>query len=84
VGARPRGDPRDFLAWALRDGSWKQVSSHLGHWELDSMDNDRTETNDLAQAEPDRVKRMDKLWDSTVARVGVRPDLKPIWDGVAR
>jgi hypothetical protein len=48
------------------------------------MDNDRTETNDLAQAEPDRVKRMDKLWDSTVARVGVRPDLKPIWDGVAR
>jgi len=69
---------------ALRDESWKLVSRHPGQWELYNMENDRTEAKDLADQESARLKHMVDAWALTAARVGIRPDLSGIWDGVAR
>ncbi len=54
---------------ALRIGKWKLVAKgEDGPWELYNMEKDRTETNDLAEEFPERVKEMAERWDS-VARV---------------
>ena len=68
---------------ALREGNWKLVSRHPGRWELYNMETDRTELNDLADRESARVSRMAAAWDHTASRVGVRPSLSQVWDGVA-
>ncbi len=47
---------------ALRQGPWKLVSAKLGKWELYNMDEDRTELNDLADQQPNRVKEMESAW----------------------
>lgn len=47
---------------ALRQGPWKLVSAKLGRWELYNLDEDRTETNDLAAKHPDKVEEMAKEW----------------------
>ncbi len=47
---------------ALRRGPWKMVSAKLGKWELYNLDEDRTELNDLAASQPDRLKRMAAEW----------------------
>lgn len=50
-------------AGAIREGQWKLVSEGVDMpWELYDMRADRTETNDLAQAFPDRVKTMREKW----------------------
>jgi arylsulfatase A-like enzyme len=69
---------------ALRTESWKLVSRHPDRWELYNVEDDRTEPEDLADAEPSRVKRMAETWESTASRVGVNPAFSPIWDGVAQ
>jgi arylsulfatase A-like enzyme len=46
----------------LRDGDWKIVSFRSGPWELYHLGDDRTELNDLASREPERVKRMAAEW----------------------
>jgi arylsulfatase len=48
---------------AIRIGPWKLVSAKDGPWELYDMTTDRTELNDLAQQQPDRVQTMAKLFD---------------------
>ena len=58
---------------AVRDGKWKLVSKHPGSWELYDMDADRTELNDLATKEPERVKSMVAQWEGWAKRVGVEP-----------
>ncbi|MFM9016142.1 MAG: arylsulfatase [Verrucomicrobiota bacterium] len=58
---------------AVRDGDWKLVSKHPGVWELYDIQSDRTESNDLAAAQPERVKAMAAQWDAWAARVGVSP-----------
>ncbi|MFN5804461.1 MAG: arylsulfatase, partial [Opitutia bacterium] len=58
---------------AVRIGDWKLVSKHPGGWELYDIQSDRTETADLAAAQPERVREMAALWDAWAARVGVRP-----------
>jgi arylsulfatase A-like enzyme len=68
---------------ALRSESWKLVLRHPGRWELYNMENDRTETFDLADREAARVRRMTDSWESTANRVGVRPNLDTVWDGVS-
>ena len=68
---------------ALREENWKLVSRHPGRWELYNMEEDRTELNDLADHEPARVSRMAAAWEHTASRVGVRPSLSRLWDGVA-
>ena len=71
-----RGQP---LFWehegnrAIRSGEWKLVSKHSGPWELYDMTTDRTEMNDLASEQPDRVKEMSTQWDAWAKRVGVQP-----------
>ena len=47
---------------ALRQGPWKLVSAKLGRWELYNLEDDRTETNDLAAQHPARVQRMSREW----------------------
>jgi len=47
---------------ALRAGPWKLVSAKQGKWELYNLDNDRTELNDLADKQPERVQAMAKEW----------------------
>ncbi len=56
---------------AIRDGAWKLVSKHPGDWELYDTTIDRTETNDLATKQPERVKSMAAQWDAWAKRVGV-------------
>lgn len=47
---------------ALRDGDWKAVSFRGETWELYNVRSDRTELNDLAEAEPDRLNAMVSQW----------------------
>lgn len=79
-----KGNPwsrRAALFWehegnrAVRDGPWKLVSRHPGGWELYHMERDRTELNDLAPGERDRVRAMAGLYGDWAARCGVVP-----WD----
>ena len=58
---------------AIRIGDWKLVSKHPGGWELYDMTTDRTEMNNVAAEQPDRVKEMSVQWDAWAKRVGVAP-----------
>jgi arylsulfatase A-like enzyme len=67
---------QDYLAWeifgnrAIRQGDWKLRWEYtpLGKsdWELFNMATDPAERNDLAAANPDKVKEMLMLWDDYV------------------
>ena len=62
LGARP---PIHFLFGTdrgLRDGDWKAVSFRSQPWELYNIPDDRTELNNLASAEPERLKKMVAEW----------------------
>jgi arylsulfatase A-like enzyme len=58
---------------AIRMDRWKLVSKFPGDWELYDMDADRTEMNNLAAGNADRVKEMAGLWEAWARRVGVMP-----------
>ena len=47
---------------AVRMGSWKLVSAKDEPWELYNMETDRTELNNLAAKEPERVEAMAKVF----------------------
>ncbi|NBV23195.1 MAG: arylsulfatase [Proteobacteria bacterium] len=70
---------RDFLAWehegnrALREGTWKLVAVAGQPWELYDLSRDRTEMNDLASSEPERVRTMAAKWDEWARRTNVLP-----------
>lgn len=80
---------RDALFWehegnrAIRVGKWKLVAKTIRFmritdadndaWELYDMETDRTETNNLADKYPDRVKEMSALWEQWANRLGVLP-----------
>ncbi|MBP62828.1 MAG: arylsulfatase, partial [Planctomycetaceae bacterium] len=53
----------------LRDGDWKLVSFQSAAWELYNVAQDRTELNDLAQQEPDRLKKMVRMWHDMAENV---------------
>ncbi|MDN3690465.1 arylsulfatase [Cyclobacterium jeungdonense] len=71
----------------LRKGKWKLVSKaydNSGHfrkvntlasdqWELYDMEKDRTETMDLAQKHPDRVRELSDLWQQWAKRTNAIP-----------
>lgn len=61
---------------ALRDGKWKIVSAYKNKqptkWHLYDMDTDRTELNDLAESNPDKLKEMVARWQAWADRVGVQ------------
>ena len=46
----------------LRDGDWKAVSFRREAWELYNVAEDRTELNNLADREPERLKAMVDQW----------------------
>ena len=58
----------------LRDGDWKIVSFRRQAWELYNIANDRTESEDLAKQEPERLKSMVDRWtDMTRNLLHARP-----------
>ena len=58
---------------AMRDGEWKLVSEVGGQWELYNMDQDRTELNNLAEANRPKADEMAGLYDEWSARCHVSP-----------
>jgi arylsulfatase A-like enzyme len=50
---------------AIRKGKWKAILANgYDEWELYDVENDRTEINDLAQQQPDRVTRLVDEWQA--------------------
>ena len=67
---------------AVRVGEWKLVAEHDGPWELYNMDEDRTELNDLADGDADRVRQMAALWQGWADRANVVPwPANPLFPG---
>lgn len=71
---------RDTLFWehqgnkAIRLGDWKLVSIlEKGEWELYNLKEDRTETNDLAHTYPEKVKRMERIYETWALKSNVLP-----------
>lgn len=62
---------------AVRVGQWKLVRLNAangeGAWELYDMITDRTETMNVADVYPERVKEMAAMWKTWSKRVGVLP-----------
>ncbi|HYW81082.1 MAG TPA: arylsulfatase [Thermoguttaceae bacterium] len=68
----------DTLCWeyagnrAVRQGKWKLAWERgVKRWELYDMDADRTETNDLAEKDPQRVERMAAAWEAWAEKTGL-------------
>jgi arylsulfatase A-like enzyme len=80
---------REMLIWehqgnrALRTGKWKLVSkvqtakkftiADENKWELYDMENDRSETNDLAAKYPEIVKELSAKWELEAKRTKIKP-----------
>jgi len=65
--------PHEYLWWfhegnrAVRVGDWKLVSwGATGPWELFDMSADRSETKNLAEKFPEKVKSLEELWNAKV------------------
>ena len=66
-----------------RDGKWKLVGRGVAankgvnpsRWELYNMENDRTETNNLAASNHEKVKELADQWKVWAARAGVYPKI---------
>jgi arylsulfatase len=70
---------------AVRDGRWKLVAKGAaGAWELYDLAADRTEMNNLAAQQPERVKSMVEQWEAWAHRAHVLPWIwKPRYGGQA-
>jgi arylsulfatase len=77
---------RDAIYWehegnkAIFAAPWKLVSKWPGPWELYNLEDDRTEANDLATKEPERVKELAAKWQAWAERANVLP-LRPYAKG---
>jgi arylsulfatase len=67
-------DLHEFLWWehegnrALRAGDWKLVKDAKGAWELYDLSVDRGESRNVAAAHPEKVVRLEAIWNSEAAR----------------
>ncbi len=71
---------RDALYWeheghcAIRINDWKLVSLDRAEtWELYDLSCDRSELNNLAAEQPERVEKMAALWQTWAERAHVVP-----------
>ena len=55
----------------LRENQWKLVQRNQEDWQLYNLDRDRTETSNLADQFPDRVKQMIRAWQSWATEIGI-------------
>lgn len=74
---------REALYWehegnaAVRVGDWKLVhQGNKGAWELYDLKADRTEVNNLASSQPERVQQLTALWNAWATRANVIPGSK--------
>ena len=82
---------REALFWehegnrALRLGDWKLVAKGTDTpWELFDLRRDRAEMNDLAKAEPERVRQMAATWERWAKRTHAIPwPWKPAYGSTA-
>lgn len=58
---------------AVRQANWKLVKQHQQDWELYHLGVDRSELNNLADQNPERVAALEKLWNDWAKEVGVVP-----------
>jgi len=65
---------------AITSGTWRAVAMHKpgtpfsqDQWELFNLADDPTETKDLAQTNPDKLKEMQSLWEKEAAKYGGLP-----------
>ncbi|HNQ89907.1 MAG TPA: arylsulfatase [Verrucomicrobiota bacterium] len=58
---------------AVLDSPWKLVAMAGQPWRLYNVVKDRTEQNDLAASDPERVKALAAAWDAYAARAQVLP-----------
>jgi arylsulfatase len=58
---------------AVRLGEWKLVARHGDPWELYNVETDRTEHNNLAADQPEKVKELSSLYADWAARCHVVP-----------
>lgn len=58
---------------AIRDGKWKLVKLRKGDWELYDLEADRSELNNLANQDPERVESMAAAWLAWAKRANVLP-----------
>ena len=72
--------PREALYWehegnaAARVGDLKLVrAGRNGPWELYDLKRDRTELQNLAEAQPEKVKELGALWEAWAIRTQVKP-----------
>lgn len=74
-----RREGHEYLFWehegnrAVRHGSWKIVARNRAKWELYDLEADRTELNDLAPEQPERVRTMVAEYRKWAQRAGVVP-----------
>ncbi len=70
--------PERMLFWehegncAVRAGKWKLVSHYPDYWELHDMETDRTELHNVADQNPDVVKRLAAAYADWASRVGAQ------------
>jgi len=69
-----REDPLFFQygSWqSIRQGDWKLVQRAREPWELYNIAKDRTETQNLALKYPERIQKMEALWEKWAADLNV-------------
>ncbi len=75
-------DDRDEFFWhhdghsGIRSDQFKLVRSKGGPWELYNLHKDRTETDDLAARQPERVNELSKQWEALVQQFKEQRDKK--------
>jgi arylsulfatase A-like enzyme len=58
---------------AVRQGKWKLVAAYEQPWELYDMDADRTETHNVAEQHPQKVKQLNAAYEAWAKRADVIP-----------
>jgi len=65
---------------ALRHGDWKIVAAREKPWELFNLGSDRTESENLAESSPEKVKELETRWESILADIR---EVAPVKDDAA-